>query len=639
MNERDGTMETANTVPKLLKRNYGKYGDQKVAMRVKDRGIWREYTWKDCYEKVRFFSLGLISMGLKWGDKVSVIGENKPEWYWADIATQASGGAVVGIYPDCMPHEVKYFVEHSASKFVVAQDQEQVDKLLQIRNELPLVTKVIYWDSKGLWNYDDPILMSFDEVITLGEEYGKLHPGLFESNVERTGSDDVCLICYTSGTSGLPKGVMYTQRSVIYSTGLMLAVDKWREDDQYLSMISPAWGTEHLLGVNGMLMARMEVNFPEDPETAQENIREVGAGLIFFGPRQWESIIRTFQARITDTSASKRFIYNLLLPVGYKVADLRVARRRISWFWRFLYTIAYWGVYRPLRDKAGLSKTRYAYSAGAPMSPEIVRYFLAIGVNIKQFYGTSEVGVITLRQGDDIRWETSGPPLPTAEIRLTDEGNTLVRTPGAFIGYYNDPEATQERLRDGWFYSGDFGYVDQNDGHVIIIDRLEDTEELSDGRRFSPQYVESRLRFSAYIKDALVVGSKDKAYAVGIMNIDLDNIGRWAEVRSIPYTTFADLSQKEAVIELVREQIKRVNKTVPDWARVRKFVNLHREFDPDEAELTRTRKMRRSFVEARYRYLIDALYGDEEETVVETPITYRDGRKGVTKTSIKINWL
>jgi long-chain acyl-CoA synthetase len=626
----------APTLPKLLKQNYGKYGDKKVAMRVKEFGIWQTYTWKDYYEKVKYFSLGLISLGLEPGDKVSILGENKPEWYWAELGVQAAGGVVIGIFTDCMSNEVKYFVGHSDSKFVIAHDQEQVDKLLQIKDELPLLKKVIYWDPKGVWNYDDPILMSFDKVIELGKEYDKAHPGLFEDKIEGGSGDDVAVFCYTSGTTGLPKAAMLRHSAAIQAGQSWWNVDRWREDEQYVSFLPPAWITEQGLGVAGSLVSGMEVSFPEEPETVQENIREIGAQVLFWGPRNWESVNRLIQAKIMDTTPFNRFLYNLFLPVGYKVTDLRAAREKPNLIWRFLYFLAHWMVFRDLKDKVGLSKIRMAYTAAAPISPDVIRFFRAIGVNIKQLYGSSEGGLATLHRDDDVRPETSGPVMPGVEVRLSEDGEIIVKGENLFSGYYKNLEATAEKLQSGWYYTGDFGHVTE-DGHLIVMDRMSDLRELSGGRKFSPQYAEIRLRFSPYIKDALTIGGGDKAYVACIINIDLDNVGRWAEARRIPYTTFTDLSQKTEVIELIRKDIQRINRTLPEWARIKKFANLHREFDADEAELTRTRKIKRTFVEERYKELIAALYGGAGELAVEAPITYRDGRKGTIKTAIKVN--
>ncbi len=625
-----------NTLPKLLKKNAEKYGDRRIAMRVKDRGIWQHFTWKDYYEKVKYFSLGLISLGLQRGNKISILGENKPEIFWAELAVQGAGGTAVDIYTDCTPPEVKFYVTDSDSTFVVAHDQEQVDKLLQIKDDLSLVKKVIYWDPKGLWNYDDPILISFSEVIKSGQSYEKEHPGLFEENVEKGEGEEVAVICYTSGTTGLPKGAMILQKGLVAIAQAWREVDHWSVQDRYVSFLHPAWIAEQAVGVAGQLVAGMEVNFPEEPETVQENIREIGPSILFFAPRLWENINRMVQAKITDTSALRRWIYHLFLPIGYKTAEYRSSKKGLGPFLGFLHQIAHWVLFRPLRDRVGLSRIRCAYTAGSAVSPEILNYFQAIGVNIKQLYGGSEQGLVTIHLDGEIKYETCGPPMPGVEVRLSPEGEILVKGDNIFSGYYKNLEATQEKIHDGWYYTGDFGYID-DDRHLVVIDRMEDLKELKAGRKFSPQFAEIRLRFCPYIKDALVIGGEDKDYVTAIINIDLDNVGRLAEARRIPYTTFTDLSQKVEVIELIKKDIQRINKFLPEWSRIKKFVNLHKEFDADEAELTRTRKLRRTFVESRYSDLITALYGKDREYNVEASITYRDGRKGVIKTAIQIN--
>jgi len=625
-----------NTLPKLLKKNAEKYGDRRNAMRVKDRGIWQRFTWKDYYENVKYFSLGLLSLGMKRGDKVSILGENKPEIFWAELGVQAVGGTMVGIFTDCTPPEVKFYVTDSDSTFVVAHDQEQVDKLLQIKEDLPLVKKVIYWDPKGLWNYEDPILISFPDMIQLGKDYEKNHPGLFEEIVENGKGEEIALICYTSGTTGLPKGAMISHRGLVAIAYAWRDVDHWSDNDRYVSFIPPGWIAEQAVGVAGQLVSGMEVNFPEEPETVQENIREIGPSILFFAPRLWENINRMIQAKITDTSALRRWLYHLFLPIGYKTAEYRSSKKGRSPFRGFLHQFAHWILFRPLRDRVGLSQIRCAYTAGSAVSPEILNYFQAIGVNIKQLYGGSEQGLVTIHLDGEIKYETCGPPMPGVEVRLSPEGEILVKGDNIFSGYYKNLEATQEKIRDSWYYTGDFGYID-DDRHLVVIDRMEDLKELKGGRKFSPQFAEIRLRFCPYIKDALVIGGENKDYVTAIINIDLDNVGRWAEARRIPYTTFTDLSQKAEVIELIKKDIQRINKFLPEWSRIRKFVNLHKEFDADEAELTRTRKLRRTFVESRYSDLITALYGKDREYNVEASITYRDGRKGVIKTAIQVN--
>lgn len=637
-------MVGCDTLPQLLEYNYRKYGDRKVAMRVKARGAWRKYTWKDYYERVKYFSLGIISLGLNPGDKVAILGESKPEWYWAELATHAALGVAVGVFVDCLPDEVKYYLEDSGARFIVAHDQEQVDKVLQIKDELPLLKKVIFWDSKGILGfggdpigeYADSMLMNFGQVIELGKKYEKSHPSLFERNLARGSAEDIGAVMYTSGTTGSPKGAMLSIRSLLEGSNAWNSVDRWRATDQFLSFMSPVWLTDHAVGVCGSLLSGMRTNFPEKPETVQENIREVGPQILFWGPRNWESVSRLVQAKMIDTSPLRRLMYRLFLPVGYKVAELRLVRQTVGWFWFTLNWIANWVVFRALKDKVGLLKVRCAYSAGSALSPDIFRYFQAIGVNIKQLYGSTEMGLVTIHRDGDVRPETCGSLLPGYECQLSEDGQIMVRSHLMFSGYYKKPAATKKVYASGWYKSGDFGHIDEH-GHLIVIDRMEDLKELSGTRKFSPQYAEIRLRYSPYIKDVLVVGGKDTDFVTAIINIDLDNVGRWAEARRLPYTTFTDLSQKPAVINLVTSEIQKVNAILPEWTQIRKFVNLHKEFDADEAELTRTRKIRRTFIEGRYQYLIDALYGNKEELAVEAPIVYRDGREGTIMTTIKIN--
>ena len=626
------------TLPQALRENFKKYGNR-VAMRVKDRGIWQEYTWEDYYLKVKHFCLGLISLGLQKGDKVSILGENKPEWFWAELAVQSAGGAAVGIFTDCLPEEVKYYVEHSDSTFVVVHDQEQVDKLLEIKNDVPKVKKVIYWDPKGLWSYTDPILLSFDEVVELGQDYEKKHPQLFDEIVDQGTGDDIAAFCYTSGTTGLPKGPMLSQTWLVESIREWGQLDGWfGKDFEYLSFIPPAWITEQGIGIAATILGPMVVNFPEEPETVQENIREIGPEILFFGARLWENLNRMVQARMIDSTFLRRLIYRIALPLGLKIADMKSGEKKINLLWKIIFFLAYHAVFRQLRDRLGLSNLKVVYSAGAAVSPDIIRYFKALGIDIRLFYGSTEQGVMTMPREGDIRPETSGPPVPWVKVKLSDDGEILIKNEYPYSGYYKDSEATEAKMKDGWFYTADFGHMNE-DGHLIVIDRMEDLKELAGGKKFSPQFTEIRLRFSPYIKDVLIIGGPDKEYVTALINIDLDNVGRFAEAHHIAYTTFTDLSQKTEVIDLIKKEIIKVNLTLPEWTRIRRFVNLHKEFDADEDELTRTRKLRRTFVEDKYKDLIEVLYSEKHIYKVEASVTYRDGRKGTIETSIHINEL
>jgi long-chain acyl-CoA synthetase len=629
------SMLVENTLPKLLKRNYQRYGSKKVAMRVKDRGIWQRYTWEQCYQKVKYLSLGLISLGLEVGDKVAILGETKPESYWAEFAAQAARGTAIGIFADCTPPEVEYFVTHSECKFVFAHDQEQVDKLLPISNKLPLVEKVIYWDAKGLWFYTDPLLMSFDQVLDLGRKYEALHPGHFEQTIEDSRSDDIAVFLYTSGTTGLPKAAMISHQSIITWGNEMKQLHPIDDSDEFMSFLSLAWIGEQSFGISNMLLSGMTTNFPEKPETVQENIREIGPSILFYSPKLWENINRTIQAKMIDAHPLKRFFYYLFLPVNYKIADIRLANEKLNFVWKVLHLVGYTMVVRPLLDKLGLLGKKVVYTGGIAISPDIMHFFYALGLNIVNVYGISETGLIATHWMNGFKSETCGPPSPQVQLRISEEGEILVRSQGLFAGYYKNAEATQQSMKGGWYHTGDFGNIDEA-GHLIVMDRMADVKELAGGNKFSPQYAETRLRFSPYIKDILVVGGGDKTYVSAIVNIDIENVGRWAEIRHLAYTTIADLSQKQEVTQLIRKDMDRLNKNLPEWARIKKFVNLHKDFDADEAELTRTRKLRRSFVEERYSDIIVALYSNDTEIMVETPIVYRDGRRGVMKRSIQI---
>jgi len=629
-----------DTLPKLLKRNYEIYGDRKTAIRHKKFGIWRRYSWKDYYEKAEKFCLGLISLGLKKGDKVSIIGENEPELFWAELGIQAGGAIMVGIFTDCIPSEIKYYLTDSESHFVVAHDQEQVDKILSIKDEAPLLRKIIYWEPKGLWNYREDVLLSFDQVLEIGLNFKKDHPDLFDQLVEEGSGEDVPVICYSSGTTGDPKGAMITNDWLVKGAQTMAELDGWNNERfDYLSFIPPAWLTEQFFGVGGHLVTGMRLNFPEKPETVLENVREVGPHLLFYGARMWESVNRTVQARMIDSTWLRRQIYKTGLRIALKVADINFAKKKVSLGWRFLYFLSYQAVIRSLRDRLGLSRAEVVYSAGGALSPDIIKYFKALGVEIRLFYGSTEIGVVTTPRTGDLKPESSGTVVPWAEIKISDEGEILAKTKYIYRGYYNNPEVTQKSMNeDGWYKTGDFGHIDE-DGHLIVIDRMKDLKELATGKKVSPGFAESRLRFSPYIKDVIVVAGEDRTFVGALINIDLDNVGNFAEKNKIAYTTFTDLSQKPEVRALIREEIEKVNSVLPEWNRVRRFVNLHKELDADEAELTRTRKLRRTYVEDRYKTMIDALFSEDESVVVEAPVAYRDGKTGTIKTEIFVNRL
>ncbi len=627
-------MDNYETIPKLIKRNYERWS-QRTAMAMKNLGVWQRYSWQEYYEKVKYFSLGLLSLGLEPGDVVCIIGDNEPEWFWGEFATQAAGGIVTGIFVDSIPSEVKYIAEHSGARFAIVNDQEQTDKFLEIKNELPNLKKVIYWDPKGLRNYDDPLLISFAEVVKLGKEYERTHPGLFEQNMAKGKGDDTAFIYYTSGTTGLPKGAVLTHQALINTAQAFVDRYPLNENDDLISNFPAAWVGDSFFATIPHLLSGARLNFPEEPETVAADTREVGPNFVIYGPRQWESLVSEIQVKMYDAHPLKRFFYSRFLPVGYKMADFRLRGKKPNLFWQALYGIAYLFLFRALKDQLGLSKVRFAVTGSSVLSLDTFRLIHAIGIELRQNYGSTEAGLISSHGKGEIKFESVGRPALGTEVRITDEGELLVRNSSLFIGYHRDPDKTKKILVNGWCRTGDAVNIDE-DGHLLFIERLDHMGQLSSGIKYAPQYVEGRLRFSPYIKDAMVIGGKDKDFVSAIINIDFGMVGKWAERNHIPFTTFVDLSQKEEVAELVQKDLIRVNSYLPEPARVKRFVLLHKEFDADEAELTRTRKLRREFMEERYKQLIAAMYQDGKEITVQAPVTYRDGRKGVVTTSIKV---
>jgi len=585
-------------------------------------------------------SLGLIKLGLKRGDKVCIIGDNDPQYFWAQLAIQSGGGVAVGLFTDCAPAEIQYIVSHSDAVFVFAKDQEQCDKLLDIQDQVPAVQRVIYWDDKGLWNYDEPWLISFEQVQEAGRQLDAERPDLFERSVNAGHGQDLAVFCYTSGTTGLPKGAMISHRNLIAGAEANLQIDPRLETDEHMSFLPPAWITENILGLSVHLRAGNVVNFPEAPETVQQNIREVAPQSLFFSPRLWEDMVAMVQVRMIESTWINRLLYKIFMPVGYKVASLRFEERKpVGLLWRALYALGDFAVFQPLRDKLGLINAKTAYSSGAAQSPDVIRFFRAIGVNIKQLYGSTEAQTHTLHIGDDVRFETVGVPPPGMEIKIAEDGEILVKGPTVVRGYYKNPEATEKAFfldEDGqrWYRTGDAGYIDSR--HLIYLDRMKEMLTLSSGEKYSPQYIEGRLKFSPYIRNVMSLGGEDTPFVTALINIDFDNVGRWAEKQNLAYTTFVDLSQKPEVYELIRGDIEAVNRTLPLAARVRKFVLLHKEFDADEGELTRTRKLRRGQLGERYGDMIGAMYGGDDKVQVQAAVKYRDGREGVIETTVRI---
>ncbi len=626
------------TLPALLKRNAERYGDKRVAIREKEFGIWQSVTWKGYYQNVRDFALGLHQMGFGRDSKLSYAGDNRPQGLYAELAAQALGGAIVGIYPDSHLDQVEYIINHSDSIFIVAGDQEQADKVLELKSMCPKVKKVIVDDPKGMRHYDDPILTYFKDIQKLGRQLAQKQPQLFDEMIAAVTPDDVGMINYTSGTTGLPKGSMITQKNMVAVARLQDAVDAARDDFEYVSFLPFAWIGEQEFGVYWPLYKAFAVNFPEKVETVQENIREIGPHILLAPPRIWEKICSDIQVKIQEAVWIKRFIYHKLLPVGYRMADCILSKKNPPIGWRLLSWTAYFLLFRSLNNYFGLTRLHHAYTGGAPLGPEIFKMFLALGVKIKQAYGATETTAATIvHRTDDIRLETVGQPLPEVEVKTTDTGELLTRGDMVFKGYYKNPEATARTIQNGWFYSGDAALIDE-DGHVVIIDRMADVMKLSDGSRFSPQLIENKLKFSPYIMDAVIIG-QEKPFITAMISVDSGNVGKWAESNQIAYTTFTDLSQKKAVYDLIAGEVALTNKSLPRVAKVKRFVLLYKELDADDEELTRTRKVRRKFVLQRYRELVDGLYGEKSELDIEADIRYQDGTGYRMRTRVMIRAL
>jgi len=623
------------TIPKLLLKNAEKFGEHRVAMREKEFGVWIPYTWKEYLENVRALTLGLVSLGLQRGDKAVMIGDNRPEGLWAEMAVMCAGGIGVWLFQDCLMDEVQYIVDHSDSKFYFAEGQEEVDKALAIKDQCPKLTTVIWDDPKGMRSYDDPILISLKEVQDLGRKLDREKPGLFEDLVNQGKGDDICLLFYTSGTTALPKGALLTHYNMLTMGQNLVRVDPCYEADDFVSYLPFAWIGEQMMSISCGLQVGFTINFPEEPETSQGNVREIGPHVMFAPPRLYEQYTRTVQVKYLDATWLKRTAYELAMKIGYHVAELKFERKPIPWYWNLLKYMAYLWCHKKLRDHLGLSRVRNAYTGGAAMGPDHFRFFHAIGVNLKQIYGQTEIaGISVAHRNDDVKFDTVGKPIPETEVKITEEGEIISKSPSVFQGYYKMPEETAKTLRDGWLHSGDTGFID-GDGHLVVFDRTKDIMILNDGSKSSPQFLEARLKFSPYLKDAWIIGDH-KPYVTAVICIDYNTVGKWAEVRGIAYTSYPELSQLSEVYELVKRPVMEVNKTLPGSAKIRKFVNLYKEFDADDDELTRTRKIRRSFVEERYRDIVDALYSDSHTIHMDTTITYEDGRVIEIKTDLKV---
>jgi|Deesub1362A_J573_1020465.scaffolds.fasta_scaffold00186_28 long-chain acyl-CoA synthetase len=624
------------TFPQILAKQAERLGDSYVAIREKAFGIWESYSWRQYYDYVRWVALGLHELGLKREERLGIIMDNHAEWLFSELGAQALGAITLNLYTSAVTKEIAFGLNRVQASLVVAQDQEQVDKLLEAREDLAQIRKVIYVDPTGMRSYrEDPWLISFRELLELGKEAERRDPGRFEQELWTGQSEDIALMIMTSGTTGLPKLAMLSYRNIIEMARKWLETAPIRVGDNWISITPPAWIVDQMWGMGVSLCGGMTMNFPETPETLVEDFREIGPNFLVTSSRFWEDLASKIRVKISDSGFLKRKIYDLGQRIGQAVVDREAQRRPISTPLRLMHWLASWMVYRPLLDRVGCLSLRVAITGGHPISPDVIRFFRANQLNLKQAYGLTEAGGIFQVQPDgEVKPETVGRPLPRTEVRISDDQEVLVSSDSVFRGYYEDPKGTAKALTDGWLHTGDAGYFDE-DGHLVIIGRKEEIMRTLDGEPFSPDFIETRLKFSPYIKEAVIFG-EGMPYLTVMINIDMENVGNWAEERQIPYTTYTDLSQQPAVEDLIRSEIQQVNRKLPKAMQLRRFLLLYKLLDADDEELTRTGKVRRKFVYEQYRDLIEAMYTGQEGIQVKGRVRYRDGQVGTIETTVRI---
>jgi len=628
-------MPDLTTLPRLLQRNARELG-ARPAMREKDRGIWQTWNWRQYHDEVRDLALGLASLGFRRGDRLSVIGDNRPRLYWAQVAAQSLGGVSVPVYQDSIAKELAFVWNHAEVSVIVAEDQEQVDKVLGLRDELPSLRLVVYDDPRGMTGYHHDWLKSFEDVQEAGRKFGVEHPGFFESEIEKGRADDVAVISYTSGTTGSPKGAMITHANAIGVAESFRQASHLIPEDTSLAYLPMAWAGDSVYTLFASLVAGFCANCPESPETVQRDLRELGPSTLLAPPRIWENMLTTVLVRAADATPLKRRTFEYFRSAAERAEILRTEGKPVPAGLRLATALGEFFVYGPVRDQLGLLRTKWALTGGAPLGPDTFRFFRSIGVNLKQVYGSTETtGLVSLQPDQEANPSTAGRPVPGVEVKIGDRGEVLVKGCVVFKGYFRNEEATREVIDpDGWFRTGDAGFIDPR-GHLVIIDRAKDVGALTDGTPFAPQFIENKLKFSPYVREAVAFGN-DKPFVAAMIAIDPDTVGNWAERRGIAYTSYMDLSQKAEVREMIRDEIRRGNETLPEATRIRRFLLLTKDLEADDAEVTRTRKVRRRYVADKYATVIDALYSGASETALSTGITYEDGRQATIQSRVRI---
>jgi long-chain acyl-CoA synthetase len=634
----------ADTSPKLLLRNKDVRGGR-PAIRHKDLGIWQSWTWAEVLDEVRAFSVGMQTLGVKRGDTVAIIGQNRPRLYWTMAAAQAFGAVPVPIYADSVADEMAYVIEHCEAAVAVLQDQEQVDKLMSIADRLSKLTHLIHDEERGLRDYDRARLTSFTEVQRIGREMLATDAAAFgrwEASVAAGKGSDLAVILYTSGTTGRPKGVMLTHDNVLISARNGNLFDQLDEKEEVIAYLPLAWIGDHIFSYAQSYVAGFCVNCPESPETVVEDRREIGTTYAFAPPRVYENLLTLTMVRMEDASPLKRRVFHYFIAHARRWGEKILNKEPVPLHARLLYRLGDVLVYAPLKNRFGLSRIRVAYTAGEAIGPEIFRFFRALGINLKQLYGQTEASVyITAQPDGEILADTVGKPNIDVEVKLADNGEVLFRSPGVFAGYYKEPDKTAEaKTADGFVRTGDAGFIDPKSGHLKIIDRAKDVGRLDDGTLFAPKYIENKLKFYPNIKEAVALGDK-RDFVCVMLNIDLVAVGSWAERNNVVYGSYQELAGHPRVYDMVAQHVAEVNASLAGegamaGAQIRRFLILHKELDADDGELTRTQKVRRGFIAERYAALVAALYAGVAEADIATEVTFEDGRKGTIAARVKI---
>ncbi len=633
-------MSEMTTFPRLL-RAHAASRPNDPALREKYLGIWQTWSWSQTMLEVREVACGLAALGFKRGDNLAIIGDNRPQLYMAFASAQCLGGVAVPMYQDAVAEEMTYVLDNAEIKFAIVEDQEQVDKLLEAREKNSHVSHIIFSDPRGLRNYSAPGLQSLESLRELGRNWDKSHPGAFDSQVEAGQTTDVSVMLYTSGTTGKPKGVCQTHEAFITAARGGVSFDKLVATDNVLSYLPMAWVGDHLFSYAQWLVAGFTVNCPESGDTVMIDLREIGPTYYFAPPRVFEGLLTNVMIRMEDASRIKRWLFDKFMAVAKRSGAKILDGEEVAAKDRLLYSLGNVLVYGPLKNTLGMSRIRVAYTAGAAIGPDLFRFYRSIGINLKQLYGQTETcAYVTLQPDRQIKFDSVGKAAPSVEVKLADNGEVLVRGPMVLKEYYKRPDATAESIdKEGYFHTGDAGVFD-TEGHLKIIDRAKDVGRLSTGAMFAPNYIENKLKFFPYIKEAVCFGhGKDNVMA--FINIDLTAVGNWAERKNIVYSGYIDLAGKDEVYSLIRDCVEKANAELATEgelsnSQIARFLVLHKELDPDDDELTRTRKVRRGFIQEKYGPLVDALFTGKQVQHIETQVKFEDGRTGSIAADIKI---